>query len=34
LAVLQRFDAAALMIDCNGATFCTPNWHAKIDNAA
>jgi thiamine biosynthesis lipoprotein len=34
LAVLQRFDAAALMVDGQGAIFCTPNWHAKIDDAA
>jgi thiamine biosynthesis lipoprotein len=34
LSVLRKYDAAALMVDHNGAIFCTPNWHAKVDNAA
>jgi thiamine biosynthesis lipoprotein len=34
LPVLQRFDAAALMVDRKGAIFCTPNWYAKVDDAA
>jgi thiamine biosynthesis lipoprotein len=32
--LLEYFDAAALVMDQNGAIFCTPSWHASIEASA
>ena len=34
LALLERFSAAALVVDPHGCLLCTPNWHETIQAAA
>jgi len=34
LPLLSRFNAAALMVDCEGSILCTPNWHATLQTTA
>jgi thiamine biosynthesis lipoprotein len=33
LPLLARFEAAALMVDMEGSTVCTPNWYASVQAA-